>query len=66
MSEYAIYNTRSATSSKIQQLKHNRSADAYCFQVTGIKDWNSLPFQITSQTKFNNFKTKVVASLLSE
>ena len=63
MRESAIYITRNATSSKIQQLKHDRSADAYCFQVAGIKDWNSLPFQIASQT---NFKTKVIAPLLSE
>ena len=56
----------SAKSSKIQQLKHDRSADAYCFQVAGIIDWNSSPFQITSQTNFNNFKTKEIAFLLSE
>ena len=44
MSKSAIYNTRSVTSSKIQQLKHDRSADVYCFQVTGIKEWNLLSF----------------------
>ena len=59
MRESGIQNKRSATSSKIQQLKHDRSADAYCLQVAGIKDWNSSPFQITNQTNFKNFETKV-------
>ena len=36
MHESVINNTRSATSSKIQLLKHDRSADVYCFQVADI------------------------------
>ena len=53
-----IHSTHDAEYCKIKPIAHTRTADEYCFQISGICIWNDLPFNITSLKSFNNFKTK--------
>jgi Reverse transcriptase (RNA-dependent DNA polymerase) len=61
--ENSIYVTRNSANRKIVPIKLNRTADEHCFQVAAIRDWNSLPHEITSLTNFNIFKSKATAFL---
>jgi hypothetical protein len=62
-SDNSTYSTRNATCHKIMLIKHKRTSDKYCFQVNGVKDWNTLPFSITSIRDFKKFKSAVLAHL---
>ena len=59
MSSDGVVNcTRSATHCKIVPLNPFRIVNGHCFQIATIRDWNDLPFNVTSLTDFNIFKTR--------
>ena len=62
-SDCAVYSTRSVSSFKVQPIVRSRKADELCFQISAVSDWNSLPYNITMLTNFNEFKIKVIAFL---
>ena len=52
----AVNCTRSATHCKIMPLNPIKVDDGRCFQIATIRDWNDLPFNVTSFTDFDIFK----------
>ena len=53
------YSTRGTCCRKLTCFKHKQTADEYCFQYAGIRDWNILPNSITCIDNYFKFCTNV-------
>ena len=53
------HETRSSKSHKLMSLTYKKANDALCFQCAVVRDWNSLPFNISYCNNFKQFSSKL-------
>ena len=59
----SIRNTRNTDSRKIRSIKNDRKSDELSFQFAGIRDWNSLPNNITQLKTKQSFSNNILKFL---